>query len=103
MVMDNQTDPADLVSVTAITKGTGIFLIPDLKSDVFGAMNKEFIADITYADCIMRGQFAFAFKWVPDDVEKEKSLKQAKCSNERCVKTCKIRGCICNRARGICQ
>ena len=101
--MDNQTDPTDLVNVTDSTKGTGIFLIPDLKSDVFGAMEKVFVADITYAGCIMSGQFAFAFKWIPNDVESEKSLKQAKCSNERCVKSCKIRGCICNRAQGLCQ
>jgi len=101
--MNNQTDPAELANVTATSKGTGIFLIPDVRNDTFGAMHKEIVGGLTYTECIMRGQFAHAFKWVTDTVEEEVVLRQATCNNRRCVKTCKIRGCICNRAQGKCQ
>ena len=103
--MHNQTDPADLANITTTTLGTGIFLVADVKSDDFGAMLKQFVEDLTYAACVLRGHFAFAFKWIPNDVESALTLRNASanCKGQFCVKTCKQRGCICNRARGMCQ
>lgn len=100
--MHNQTDPTDLLDIEPTDLGTGIFLIPDIQDPQFGAMRKEFIPDISYLECVRRGSFAFAFKWVPQTVASEAQLRHSNCSAP-CVQTCVMKGCLCNTSRGVCE
>jgi hypothetical protein len=65
----NQTDQNDLKSIDPATSpGSGVFAIPDPTSSDFGAMKKEIVYPITYAECVRRGFLCAAFKWVPREL-----------------------------------
>lgn len=100
--MNNQTDPNDLINISPSDLGTGIFLIPDVQSERFGAMTKVFVSNISYPHCVHRGYFAFTFKWVPHTIATESELRNSNCSAP-CVQTCVVKGCICNHATGLCE
>jgi len=100
--MDNQTNPEWLIELTPESLGTGIFLMPDVFSERFGDMIAPAVPNITYGNCIQRGMFAVAFKWVPERISTyEALLKSPKCYGP-CVDTCKQPGCICNKITGQC-
>lgn len=98
----NQTNQELLDDLRPDELGTGLFLVPDVKSDVFGAARKIAISDITYDEALRRGAFTMGFKWVPNKVAPFSDLLEARCG-QRCVWTCVELGCVCNRARGICE
>ncbi len=100
--MQNQTNVDWLVDLGSDQLGTGLFLIPDVRVNVFGAAFKHLIPDITYTDCIMRGAFVIAVKWVPHTIADFQTLQGTGCGR-RCVATCVEPGCICNPYRGQCE
>lgn len=100
--MDNQTDPNDLANVSPNDPGIGIFLVPNVQSDQYAAALKVYVPDIKYAECIRRGQFALAFKWVPAAIATVSQLQQSHCSGP-CVTSCAGKGCVCNQQRGMCE
>lgn len=65
-----QTQPDDL--------GTGIFLVPDVENSDGSAVRKVFVPDITYHDCVRRGN-ACIFKWVPYSVRSHDELVGGTC------------------------
>ncbi len=101
--MDNQTSLAILSNIQPTDLGTGIFLLPDVESPIFGAAIKRCIADIIYPECVKRGQFAMAFKWVPNSAMTFQQIQINACGQLLCVDSCAPEGCVCNRAQGICQ
>jgi hypothetical protein len=64
----NQTKQEWLEASEPNTLGTGLFLVPDVQSDQVGAVQKVVVPDITYKQCIQRGMFVVAFKWVPHTI-----------------------------------
>lgn len=100
--MDNQTNPEWLIELTSESLGTGMFLIPDVFSEEFGAMTASAVRRITYSNCIQRGMFTVAFKWVPERVATYESLRKSPECHGPCVDTCKQPACICNKVTGQC-
>lgn len=74
--------------------GTGIFVIPDVRSDQPLAVRKEFVPDLTYLQCVQRGLLTLVFKWVPHSVKSFSELQQQSCG-QQCVDTCVEFGCTC--------
>jgi hypothetical protein len=74
-MVKNQTEEKWLEFSNPEDLGTGIFLIPDVKSDKFGAAQKLVVPDITYPQCVQRGMFTIAFKWVPHSVASASELE----------------------------
>lgn len=101
--MNNQTDPAWLLNLGPTQLGTGLFMLPDVLSDSFGAMIVQAVQDILYADCLRRGALAVAFKWVPHTIADYQKLLIAKCHPHICVATCVEPGCMCNMYLGTCH
>lgn len=62
--IQNQTSPTELANAALGAVGSGVFIIPDVVEGGFGAVNKIIIPNITYLDCIRRGIYCIAFKWV---------------------------------------
>jgi hypothetical protein len=101
LTTQNQTDPAELANVNpASTPGSGIFAIPDPNTvpdpvvDPFGAIAKVVVSPLTYDDCIRRGFFCIAFKWVPRSL----NPTQTACPTPGapCVSHCAARDlCLC--------
>ena len=75
----NQTNPEWLRGIDDGTLGTGIFLIPDVSKNEVGAVQKVVVPDLTYEDCVRRGQAAIAFKWVPHMVASFEQLTTGVC------------------------
>ncbi|SDQ36478.1 hypothetical protein SAMN05445850_0405 [Paraburkholderia tuberum] len=102
--MLNQTNPDDLFDIQPEELGTGYFLIPDVESDEYGAATKVPKTDITYSDCIRRGEFTMGYRWVPN--RKAQDLEAANATNCKgpCNGECWRRGhdCVCNDAQGRC-
>ncbi|SAK82390.1 hypothetical protein AWB78_04018 [Caballeronia calidae] len=103
--MHNQTDPVHLANMQQGDLGTGIFLIPWCDADdyEFGAVRKVFKEKITYAECVLRGQNAVAFKWIPQTVASAAELRQHDCHDAPCARSCKQHGCACNDLTGRCK
>lgn len=95
--MDNQTERRWVEATSDDDEGTGIFLKQGSPTPI-----KSFEQDMTYAECVARGQSAIAFKWVPHDIASFSALQAAGCGNRRCVDFCVKPGCICDRASGRC-
>jgi hypothetical protein len=91
--VQNQTDPDWLSGLSPSDLGTGLFLIPDVHSDRFGAVKKEFVPGITYSECIRRGLFVIAFKWIPIRVHDFSTLQaQAGHCGQPCTCSCVVPG-----------
>ncbi len=104
--MNNQTNEkllADIDQYYDNELGTGIFLIADVESDIYGAAKKVFVGDITYSECIKRGQFVMAFKWIPNSKAQLSDLQSTSCTPHKCVDSCVEDGCMCNKIQGICE
>lgn len=100
--MDNQTQPNWLRDAQEGARGTGIFLVPDVSSDQFGAMVALAVPELTYEECLRRGALTIGFKWVPTDVADFEAITQATRCGDPCAETCTMPGCICNRIRKQC-
>jgi hypothetical protein len=103
-MQQNQTDPDVLKSGDATTLGTGIFAVPDPASEEFGAVRKEMVDDITYEDCVKRGHFVRAFKWVPRTAgQQDQTMLKNTCAiaGVRCVDRCAPANCLC--VDGVCR
>jgi hypothetical protein len=96
----NQTDPQWLRAAGTTKLGTGIFLIADVTRPGPDAFRKQLVRDLTYTQCLERGTFALAFKWIPTSVASYSSLADAACG-EPCVDTCVEFGCVCYN--GVCR
>jgi hypothetical protein len=90
----NQTEPGWLSPSTPTALGTGVFLVPNLQSDAPRAVRKEFVKDLTYQQCVQRGDLALVFKWVPHSEASLQTLQQTTCGMD-CVDTCSEPGCAC--------
>lgn len=95
---DNQTTKSALDSAIAGKKGSGVFAVADPRSNEPMAVQKVIVPNIEYLDCVRRGAFCLAFKWVPE-VLSEKST----CPNPGtpCVHDCSDDLCLC--VGGRCQ
>lgn len=116
--MDNQTEDLWLVGGTPVDQGTGIYvyLAADAKSfgasdlrqhadsHCYGPIEKAFVKDLQYLDCVARGLKApvIAFKWVPERLASfQKVHANPPCGKEYCVRRCARYGCVC--VAGECQ
>lgn len=70
--MKNQTEDGWLKNVGPEDLGTGIFLLADRNSS--SATKKVLVENITYIECLQRGELAIAFKWVPHNVANYEEL-----------------------------
>ncbi|MBI3273583.1 MAG: hypothetical protein HYZ69_00410 [Candidatus Colwellbacteria bacterium] len=77
----NQTKEEWLEKSTVQDLGTGVFLVPDVTSKS-GSVKKVFVPDITYTECIQRGQAVVAFQWVPHSIAitSYETLAESACS-----------------------
>ncbi|MDP3735530.1 MAG: hypothetical protein Q8R39_03835 [bacterium] len=73
----NQTEAIWLKGIDEHTLGTGLFIIPDVMKGEIGAVQKIIVPDLTYEDCVRRGQAAIAFKWVPHTVQSYEDIMKS--------------------------
>ncbi|MPR06184.1 hypothetical protein [Microvirga tunisiensis] len=100
---DNQTGDDALKEASSTTRGTGIFSVPDPTSQDYMAHKKVVVPDITYQECIRRGAFCIAYKWVarildPDDPAETECPKPP--NGMLCAGSCANDLCLC--VNGIC-
>ncbi|RVG15442.1 hypothetical protein [Sinorhizobium meliloti] len=96
----NQTSPGHLANSKPGEKGTGIFAIPDPTSSDFGAATVVLVYDITYDDCVARGEFTLGFKWVPHNATK--NVGPCVVAGQPCVRDCGDDAfCICVKGRCV--
>jgi hypothetical protein len=96
----NQTSPRHLANAKLGEKGTGIFAIPDPTSPKFGAARVVPVDDITYDDCVARGEFTLGYKWIPHSVAK--NVGPCVVAGQPCVKDCGDDAyCICVKGRCV--
>lgn len=98
MFGDNQTTQAALDSAISGKRGTGVFGVPDPRSSEPMAVQKVIVPNIDYVDCVQRGAFCLAFKWVPGLLS-----EQSPCPNPGtpCIDDCSNDLCLC--IGGRCQ
>lgn len=103
VTIQNQTDPAELTNIDPNTRGTGIFAVPDPTKPDFGAITKlPPVHDLTYDECIMRGFFCVAFKWIANKPGRlVPNSTQCPDAGLPCVTTCRSDLCLC--IKGRCQ
>jgi hypothetical protein len=96
---DNQTKEEEVQSITAGTKGSGIFAVPNPESREADGIRKVIVTDIDYPMSVQLGRNCVAFKLVPRILPKD----DVKCANDGhlCVKTCANDLCLC--VNGTCQ
>lgn len=63
--------------------GTGVFLTGDPDS-LPSPYKKVFVENIKYAECLQRGVYCFAFKWIPHAELSYEQLKLIDCTNKKC-------------------
>jgi hypothetical protein len=96
----NQTSRQALVDLDSSALGTGVFGVPDPQQKEFGAIKKVVIPSLTYDDCILRGFFVIAFKWVPyRSTPIPTALSECPLAGERCVDECAHDLCLCINGR----
>ncbi|MCL5999203.1 MAG: hypothetical protein M1546_24535 [Chloroflexi bacterium] len=102
--MKNQTDPNWLEGLQPEQLGTGLFLLPDVFSERYAAMIVAAVPQITYPQCVLRGMFAVAYKWVPERIASFEQLQEdVDCGDTMpCAGQCRRLGCMCNDATGLC-
>lgn len=77
---NNQTEEDWVANSDFSDLGTGIFLVADVMNPVPGSVQKILVPNITYANCVQRGQSVVALKWVPHKVASYESLLGMVCS-----------------------
>jgi hypothetical protein len=93
-LLKNQTEDSAVAGQDAFELGIGVFALPDISTA--GAVTKQIVRDITYAECVARGEHAIAFKWVQSHANVDQP-----CVPRRCVTRCAEPGCLC--IDGKCQ
>lgn len=96
---ENQTDPDELKKKPSPTfKGSGVFAVPDPREHA--GYQKFVVPNITYQDCVQRGAFCMAFKWVPRLLDPSVTTCPLPPNGMLCVKSCgnDLRLCL----NGIC-
>jgi hypothetical protein len=96
---DNQTDPSYLESGDSSEEGTGIFAVPDPQNAEFGAAKAIVVAGIKYTECVLRGEFTMAYKWIPKRIMA--AVTKCPVAGQRCVRDCGHDSCLCVRGRCI--
>jgi len=109
--MQNQTE--ELWLSGPANEGTGVFVFPEgqtsefgqsdwtqsFKTNRFGSLQKALVRDLSYADCVDRGErnWMVGYKWVPQALASyDVVLAAAKgCTGQACVRRCAGYGCIC--------
>ena len=92
MPLKDQTDPTWMSPPDQ--RGFGFFLVPDVTSPKPRAVRKELVEDISYSECVQRGELCIAFKWVPPWIESVSLLSATQCGHP-CIDTCVEPGCVC--------
>lgn len=80
LVRSDQTEDEWLWGAGPEDLGTGIFLVPDVKSNESGSVEKVFVPNITYQDYVKRMNGAVIGKWVPQSISSYKELSSSSCS-----------------------
>ncbi|MHC6157660.1 hypothetical protein ACVSQB_38560 [Bradyrhizobium elkanii] len=96
---ENQTSDEAIDGQKPGDKGSGIFAVPDPASPIQGAFKKVIVTDITYPECVRRGQNCMVYKWLPKRVDQKASDCPTKGS--LCTKSCAHDLCLC--IDGTCQ
>jgi hypothetical protein len=109
--MQNQTEELWLSGPS--NEGTGLFMFPEgqtsefgksdwiesFKSNRFGSLQKALVRNLSYADCVDRGErnWMLSYKWVPQALASYEVVLAATraCSGQPCVRRCAGYGCIC--------
>lgn len=110
--MQNQTEELWLSGPS--NDGTGVFVFPEgqtsefgksdwtqaFKSNRFGSLEKALVRNLSYADCVDRGErnWMIAYKWVPQNLASYDVVLAAAskgCTGQACVRRCAGYGCIC--------
>ncbi|MEK7560701.1 MAG: hypothetical protein AAB539_01965 [Patescibacteria group bacterium] len=73
----NQTEEEWLEGIDDKTLGTGFFITPDVTQSEIGAVKKVAVPDLTYFDCVRRGQNVTAYQWVPHSVRSYEDLMKS--------------------------
>ncbi len=76
-LLKNQTEKEWLSKNSPQDLGTGVFLFSD---DDGQNTRKVFVENITYDECLQRGETAFVFKWVPHRVASYEDITKTSCS-----------------------
>lgn len=98
MFGDNQTTQSALEAAIAGKTGSGIFAVANPRSSEPMAVQKVIVPNIDYRDCVQRGAFCLAFKWVPGVFAEESPCTSA---GAPCVRDCSEDLCLC--VGGRCQ
>ncbi len=111
--MQNQTEELWLTDSSPTDSGTGIFIFPQdknsefgpsswgqpINSEVRGLLAKALVSNVTYGDCVKRGEKAWmlAYRWIPESVASYPTVLAAAqaCTSTRCVRRCASYGCVC--------
>lgn len=96
----NQTDSKSISAIASAQSmttelGVGLFLLPDPEKGAL-EFKKIIVEGITYKECIQRGHYCLAFKWVPGKLDRKALLCHSGCENGLCTDTF----CICNPFNG---
>jgi hypothetical protein len=97
----NQTDAKQINADIAAREnnqpllGVGLFLLPEPEKGIL-EFRKAIVEGITYKECILRGQYCLAFKWVSGALDRNALFCRQDCANGTCPDTF----CICNSFQG---
>jgi hypothetical protein len=98
--VQNQTHPKEFINAASGAPGTGIFLVPDLGIEAaIGATIKITIPNLTYSECIQKGLYCIAFKWVSRILSSQAT--QCTTPGAPCVTWCDDDLCMCKE--GHCE
>lgn len=88
LIVRNQTTPDWIPTEEGDSRlGVGLFLVLDPSLDSFPPLRSVAFKGITYAQCLVLGEMAAAFKWVPPHVADSPVFE-----NLHCVGKCKALG-----------
>ncbi|HEY5892267.1 MAG TPA: hypothetical protein VIT91_03455 [Chthoniobacterales bacterium] len=85
LVPHNQTPPNWIPTNNEPERGAGFFLVLDPDADSFPPLRAVVFRDITYAQCLLLGEMAASFKWVPpsklDQIDSPPPACVGRCGN----------------------
>ncbi|MDJ0023617.1 MAG: hypothetical protein E7G42_01020 [Serratia marcescens] len=94
-----------ILGTNGFDKGVGVFAVADPESDEPDALKKIVIEDLSYQDCLTRGENCIAFKWLPNKVVAVvggASGLTSMCDGLPCSGSC-LGNSTCMCVRGICR
>lgn len=96
---ENQTSEEAIHNQNPWDEGSGIFAVPDPTSPEYGAFRKIIVPDITYPECVRRGQNCMVFKWLPKRLDQE--ISECPTNGMLCIRSCAHDLCLC--IDGVCR